>query len=63
MSLSPGRPCTNTFCNNRIFFFNQVEAVAFKKWGGPEGMDEEYERREGLKKRKREVKFEQGLRE
>ena len=41
----------------------QVEEVALKKWGGEEGLDQEYERREGLKKRKREAKFEQGLRE
>jgi DNA-repair protein complementing XP-A cells len=43
--------------------FRQVEEVAYKKWGGEEGLDQEYERREGLKKRKREAKFEQGLRE
>ena len=41
----------------------QVEKVAWDKWGGEEGLDKEWERREQFKKRKREAKFEQGLRE
>ena len=41
----------------------QVEKVAWDKWGGEEGLDKEWERREKFKKRKREEKFEQGLRE
>jgi hypothetical protein len=41
----------------------QVEKVAWEKWGGEEGLDKEYERREEFKKRKKEEKFEQGLRE
>jgi len=42
---------------------DQVEKVAWDKWGGEEGLDKEWERREEFKKRKREEKFEQGLRE
>lgn len=45
-----------------LFMRKQVEAVAWNKWGGEEGLDKEYERRENYKKRKREEKFEQGLR-
>ena len=41
----------------------QVENVAWDKWGGEEGLDKEWARREQFKKRKREEKFEQGLRE
>jgi len=37
--------------------------VAWDKWGGEEGLDKEWDRREQFKKRKREEKFEQGLRE
>jgi DNA-repair protein complementing XP-A cells len=38
-----------------------VEAFAFKKWGGPEGLDAEWERRESERKRKRELKFKRKL--
>ena len=41
----------------------QIEKVAWDKWGGEEGLDKEWDRREQFKKRKREEKFEQGLRE
>lgn len=46
-----------------LFLREQVEKVAFEKWGGEEGLDNEWKRREEFKKRKREEKFEQGLRE
>jgi hypothetical protein len=46
-----------------LFLRMQVEAVAWEKWGGEEGLDAEWARRENFKKRKREQKFEQGLRE
>ncbi|RKP07841.1 hypothetical protein THASP1DRAFT_30358, partial [Thamnocephalis sphaerospora] len=38
-----------------------VEAFAFRKWGGPEGLDAEWERRESGKKQKRELKFKRKL--
>jgi DNA-repair protein complementing XP-A cells len=41
----------------------QVEKVAWEKWDGEKGLDAEYVRREEFKKRKREEKFEAGLRE
>jgi len=39
----------------------QVEEFAWKKWGGPEGLDKEWERREKMKKEKKDKKFEQQL--
>ena len=39
----------------------QVEEFAWKKWGGPEGLDKEWERREKQKKEKKDKKFEQQL--
>ena len=46
-----------------LFLRGQVEKVAWDKWGGEAGLDAEYARREEFKKRKREEKFEAGLRE
>lgn len=46
-----------------LFLRMQVEEVAWKKWGGEKGLDAEWARREDYKKRKREAKFEAGLRE
>lgn len=42
-----------------LFLRYQVEEYAFsdKKWGSPEALDEEFERREADKKRRREAKF------
>lgn len=41
----------------------QVEEYAFsdKKWGSPEALDAEFERRENEKKRRRETKFKEKL--
>lgn len=38
-----------------------MEEYAFKKWGGPEGLDAEYERRESQKKEKKDKKFKEKL--
>jgi DNA-repair protein complementing XP-A cells len=56
-------PHASTYSNMMLFLRSQVEEVAWKKWGGEEGLDKEWERREVFKKRKREEKFEKGLRE
>lgn len=56
-------PHASTYSNMMLFMRGQVEKVAWDKWGGEEGLDKEWERREQFKKRKREAKFEQGLRE
>lgn len=39
----------------------QVEEYAFKKWGGEEGLDAEYERREAQKKEKKDKRFKEKL--
>lgn len=48
-----------------LFLREQVEAYAFsdKKWGTPEALDEEFERREAEKKKKKNKKFEQSLKD
>lgn len=46
-----------------LFLRCQVEDFAWKKWGSPEALDAEYERRVADKKKKKNRKFEQGLRE
>ncbi|GFZ52113.1 DNA repair protein rad14 [Saitozyma sp. JCM 24511] len=56
-------PHASTYSNMMLFLREQVEKVALDKWGGEEGLDKEWERREAYKKRKREAKFEQGLRD
>jgi DNA-repair protein complementing XP-A cells len=55
-------PHKSTFANMMLYVRYQVEEFAWKKWGGPEGLDEEWERREKQKKEKRDKKFEQQLR-
>jgi DNA-repair protein complementing XP-A cells len=46
-----------------LFLRFQVEDFAWKKWGSPEEMDKEYERRMVEKKKKKNKKFEEGLRD
>lgn len=48
-----------------LFLREQVEAFAFsdKKWGSPEALDAEFDRREAEKKRKKGKKFEEKLRD
>ncbi|WVQ77638.1 DNA repair protein [Cryptococcus sp. DSM 104548] len=56
-------PYASNYSNMMLFMRAQVEKVAYAKWGGEEGLDQEWERREEFKKRKREEKFEAGLRD
>ncbi|KAL7420842.1 DNA repair protein rad14 [Cryptotrichosporon argae] len=56
-------PHASTYSNMMLFLRMQVEQVAWAKWGGEEGLDKEWARREEMKKRKREEKFEAGLRD
>lgn len=46
-----------------LFLRFQVEEFAWQKWGSPEALDAEFERREKEKKKKKSKKFEEGLRE
>lgn len=46
-----------------LFLRYQVEQFAWKKWGSPEALDTEWERRTAEKKKKKKKKFEEGLKE
>lgn len=48
-----------------LFLREQVEAFAFsdQKWGSPEALDAEFERREEERKKKKNKKFEQSLKD
>jgi len=46
-----------------LYVRHQVEEFAWKKWGSPEALDAEYERRTAEKRKKKNRKFEQGLME
>ncbi|KAI9572737.1 hypothetical protein HD554DRAFT_2013906 [Boletus coccyginus] len=56
-------PHKSTFANMMLFLRCQVEDFAWKKWGSPEALDAEWERRTEEKKKKKNRKFEEGLRE
>lgn len=50
-------PHKNTYTNMMLYVRFQVEEFAFKKWGGAEGLDAEWERREQSKKDRKEKKY------
>lgn len=56
-------PHKTTYNNMMLYLRYQVEEFAFKKWGGPEGLDAEYERRVGAKKARKDKKFLKKLKE
>ncbi|KAF9961857.1 hypothetical protein BGZ72_001407 [Mortierella alpina] len=56
-------PKKATWNNMMLYLRCQVEEFAFKKWGGPEGLDEEFERRERDKAARKEIKFKKQLRD
>jgi DNA-repair protein complementing XP-A cells len=60
--LLKANPHKSTFANMMLYVRYQVEEFAWKKWGGPEGLDTEWNRREKLKKEKKDKKFEEKLR-
>ncbi|KAK0505951.1 XPA protein C-terminus-domain-containing protein [Armillaria luteobubalina] len=61
--LLKANPHKSTFANMMLFLRCQVEDFAWKKWGSAEELDAEYERRVAEKKKKKNKKFEQGLRD
>ncbi|CAE6467569.1 unnamed protein product [Rhizoctonia solani] len=61
--LLKANPHKSTWNNMMLFVRFQVEEFAFKKWGGPEGLDAEWERRMTEKRSKRSKKFEDGLKD
>ncbi|KAF9173477.1 hypothetical protein BGX21_000796 [Mortierella sp. AD011] len=56
-------PKKATWNNMMLYLRYQVEEFAFKKWGGPEGLDREFERRERDKETRKEIKFKKELRD
>jgi DNA-repair protein complementing XP-A cells len=56
-------PHKSTFANMMLYCRYQVEEFAWKKWGSPEALDAEWEKRTAEKKKKKTKKFEQGLQE
>jgi DNA-repair protein complementing XP-A cells len=61
--LLKANPHSSTYANMMLFLRHQVEEFAWKKWGSPEALDAEYERRTAEKKKKKNKKFEDGLKE
>jgi len=59
--LLKANPHKSTFANMMLYLRCQVEDFAWKKWGSPEALDAEWERRTEEKKNKKNKKFEQGL--
>ncbi|ORX55622.1 DNA repair protein [Hesseltinella vesiculosa] len=58
---SKPNPRKSTWNNMMLYVREMVEAYAFKKWDGPDGLDAEYERREAQKKEKKDKKFKETL--
>ncbi|KAJ7042564.1 thioesterase-like superfamily-domain-containing protein [Mycena alexandri] len=56
-------PHKSTFANMMLYVRYQVEEFAWKKWGSPEALDAEYEKRTAEKSKKKNRKFEEGLRD
>ncbi|KAF8807231.1 DNA repair protein [Phlegmacium glaucopus] len=61
--LLKANPHKSTYANMMLFLRSQVEEFAWKKWGSPEALDIEYERRTAEKRKKKDKKFEQGLKD
>ncbi|EUC67113.1 DNA repair protein RAD14 [Rhizoctonia solani AG-3 Rhs1AP] len=61
--LLKANPHQSTWNNMMLFLRFQVEEFAFKKWGGAEGLDAEWERRMTEKRAKRSKKFEDSLKD
>ncbi len=52
-----------TFNRMQLYLRYQVEEFAFKKWGGAEGLDAEWQRREEQKIKRRDKKYENKMKE
>lgn len=56
-------PHSGTFSRMQLFLRYQIEEYAFKKWGGEKKLDEEWLRREEMRKKRRERKFNNKLKD
>lgn len=61
--LEKPNPHSGTFARMQLFARCQIEEFAFKKWGGEEGLDKEWQRREEGKAERREKKYQQKMKE
>ncbi|KAH9853134.1 thioesterase-like superfamily-domain-containing protein [Lenzites betulinus] len=59
--LLKANPHKSTFANMMLFLRYQVEEFAWKKWGSPEALDAEWQKRVDEKKKKKNKKFEEDL--
>lgn len=57
------KPNPHGYSNMQLFVRFQVEEFAWKKWGGPEQLDQEWDRREMNKAKRKEKKYQDQLRE
>lgn len=57
------KPNPHGFSRMQLFLRFQVEEFAWKKWGSSEGLDAEWERRETMRLKRREKRYDQLLRE
>lgn len=57
------KPNPHGYSRMQLFVRYQVEEFAWKKWGGPEELDKEWERREEQKLKRKEKKYQEALRE
>lgn len=56
-------PHASNFSNMMLYLREQVEKVAYEKWGGEEGLDAEWAKRVENQKKQKDRKFEESLRE
>ncbi|EIW86428.1 hypothetical protein CONPUDRAFT_86400 [Coniophora puteana RWD-64-598 SS2] len=61
--LLKANPHKSTFANMMLFLRCQIEEFAWKKWGSPEELDKEWERRVAEKKKNKNKKFEESLKD
>ncbi|RUS12657.1 hypothetical protein BC937DRAFT_87300 [Endogone sp. FLAS-F59071] len=59
--LAKPNPHKATWNNMMLYVREQVQEYAFKKWGGAENLDAEFERRQAEKKRRKETEFKKKL--
>ncbi|EGW30068.1 uncharacterized protein SPAPADRAFT_144035 [Spathaspora passalidarum NRRL Y-27907] len=57
------KPNPHGYSRMQLFVRFQVEEFAWKKWGGPDKLDEEWERREQQRIKRRDKKYQDSLRE
>ena len=61
--LEKPNPHSGTFARMQLYVRCKIEEFAFKKWGGEEGLDQEWQRREEGKSSRREKKYQKKIAE